>query len=200
MRDGFCCLGMKMEVYDAELHTVSKGLKAILSCNFKPGVLRICIDNSASVLALSESTSKAKITSTLISRGWDIGLVWTPSHLEIDGNERANQLAEKGSAANTPECNDDYTSKAWLHRRAREHLISRWKTEIGMASATWKYPLEWENWSSRDSKAIFGIYCGRTEVDPRPNKDNKPCQCGIDLISSDHLISKCRLLEKRNRI
>jgi hypothetical protein len=151
---------------------VSEGLKAILSCNFKPGVLRICIDNSASVLALSESTSndesssKAKITSdTLIARGWDIGLVWTPSHLGIDGNERADQLAKKGSAANTPEYNDHYTSKAWLHRRAREYLMSRWKTEIGMTSATWKYPLEWENWSFRDSKAIFGIYCGRTEVD-----------------------------------
>jgi hypothetical protein len=53
MIDSFCYLGMKMEVYDAELHAVSEGLKAILSCNFKPGVLRICIDNSASVPALS---------------------------------------------------------------------------------------------------------------------------------------------------
>jgi hypothetical protein len=75
MIDGSCYLGMKMKVYDAELHAVSEGLKAILSCN--PGVLRICIDNSASVLALSESTSndescsKAKITSdTLIAHGW----------------------------------------------------------------------------------------------------------------------------------
>jgi hypothetical protein len=108
---------------------------------------------------------------TLISRWWDIGLVWTPSHLETDGNERADQLAKKGSAANTPEFNDHHTSKAWLHRRAREYLMSRWKTEIGMTSATWKYPLEWENWSFRDSKAIFGIYCDRTEVDPRPNND-----------------------------
>jgi ribonuclease HI len=108
MIDGFCYLSMKMEIYDAKLHAVS-GLKAILSCNFKPGVLRICIDNSASVLALSESTlndkscSKAKITSdTLIAHGWDIGLVWTPSHLEIDGNEREDQVAKKGSAASTP--------------------------------------------------------------------------------------------------
>jgi hypothetical protein len=208
MIDGFCYLGMKMEVYDAEPHVVLEGLKAILLCNFKPGVLRICIDNSASVLALSdptsndESCSKAKITSdTLISHEWDIGLVWTPNHLDIDGNEREDQLAKKGSAANTPECNDHYTSKAWLHRRAKEHLMLRWKTEIGMTSATWKYPFEWENWSFRDSKAIFGIYCGRTEVDPRPNNDDKPCQCGIDLISSDNLISKCRLLEKeRERI
>jgi hypothetical protein len=39
------------------------------------------------------------------------------------------------------------------------------------------------------------------EVDLRPNKDDKPCQCGIDLISSDHLISKCRLFGKeRDRI
>jgi hypothetical protein len=80
--DGVCYLAMKMEVYDAELHAVSKGLKAILSYNFKRGVLRICIDNSAAVLALSESTSnhesssRAKITSdTLISLGWDIRLV-----------------------------------------------------------------------------------------------------------------------------
>jgi hypothetical protein len=149
-----------------------------------------------------KSCSKAKITSdTLIAHGWDIGLVWMPSHLEIDGNERPDQLAKKGSAANTPECDDHYTSKAWLHRRAREHLMSRWKTEIGMTCVTWKYPLEWENWSFRNSKAIFGIYCGRTGVDPRPNNDDKPCQCEIDLISSDHLISKCRLLEKeRDRI
>jgi hypothetical protein len=131
MINGFCNLGMKMGVYDTELHAVSEGLKTILSCNFKPGVLRICIDNSASVLALSESTSndescsKAKITSdTLITHGWDIGLVWAPSHLEIDANERADQLAKKGSAANTPKCNDHYTSKAWLHRRAREHLLN----------------------------------------------------------------------------
>jgi hypothetical protein len=95
MIDRFCYLGMKIEVYDAELHAVIEGLKALLSSNFKPGVLRICIDNSALVLALSDSTSndencsKAKIASdTSIVHGWDIGLVWIPSHLEI--NEQIN--------------------------------------------------------------------------------------------------------------
>jgi hypothetical protein len=79
--------------------------------------------------------------------------------------------------------------------------MSRWRTEIGMTFATWKYPLELENWSFRDSKAIFGIYCGRAEVDPRPDRDDKPCQREVDLISSEHLISKCRLLEKeRDRL
>jgi hypothetical protein len=39
--NGFCYLGMKMEVYDAELHAVSGELKAILSCNRKPSILRI---------------------------------------------------------------------------------------------------------------------------------------------------------------
>jgi hypothetical protein len=49
-----------------------------------------------------------------------------------------------------------------------------------------------------DSKAIFGISCSRSEVDPRPNKDDKHCQCGVDLIPTDHLISKCRLLENES--
>jgi hypothetical protein len=30
MIDGFCYLGMKMEVYEAELHAISEGLKAII--------------------------------------------------------------------------------------------------------------------------------------------------------------------------
>jgi hypothetical protein len=122
----------------------------------------------------------------------DIGLVWIPSYLDIDGNERADQLAKKGSAANTPECNDHYTSKALLQE-------SEGTSDVTMENRNWndprdmtrKYPLEWGNCSFRDSKAIFGIYCGRTEVDPRPNNDDKPCQCGIDLISTSGKIPSC---------
>jgi hypothetical protein len=96
MIDDFCYLGMKMEVYNAELHAVSEGLKTILSCNFKPGILRICIDNSVSVLTLSESTlsdkssSKAKITSDiLIFCRWDIELSECALYLKWQGRVKS---------------------------------------------------------------------------------------------------------------
>jgi hypothetical protein len=55
--EGWCHLGEKMEVYDAEIHVVAEGLVATASDLKQPHNLIICIDNSATVLALSDSTS-----------------------------------------------------------------------------------------------------------------------------------------------
>jgi hypothetical protein len=39
------------------------------------------------------------------------------------------------------------------------------------------YPPEWQQWSYRMARAIFRVYSGRTDIDPRHEHEAVKCTC-----------------------
>jgi ribonuclease HI len=200
--NGFCFLGERMEVYDAELHAVVEGLQMLTTNKISPTQLYICIDNSAAVLALSNETSSEEsaviarqLCMNLADSGWILKLVWTPSHQGIAGNEKADEMAKQGTEHTQSTCTQSYTSKSWMKSQAKARFFKLWSQNSANKISNWNYPLEWERWNFRESKAIFRIYCGRTEIDPLPGRTEQPCKCGTNILSCDHLLKDCTLFD-----
>lgn len=42
---GYCCIGSKAKVYDAELHAIQEGLLQTLSTDWRPSRVVVCVDN-----------------------------------------------------------------------------------------------------------------------------------------------------------
>jgi hypothetical protein len=51
---------------------------------------------------------------------------WVPGHVEVEGNEKADQLAKKGAEHKRKE-RDAYTSITYMKRRIREKAMETWR-------------------------------------------------------------------------
>jgi hypothetical protein len=51
---------------------------------------------------------------------------WVPGPVEVDGNEKAEQLSKKGTECKTKE-RDEYNSITYINRRIREKARETWQ-------------------------------------------------------------------------
>ena len=51
---GRCCIGQKVEVYEAELHAIQEGLLLILTVCWAPSRILVCADNQSALTTLTE--------------------------------------------------------------------------------------------------------------------------------------------------
>ena len=208
LTEGFCNLGKRMEVFDAELHAVQEAFDTLLELNLSPISLYVCIDNSAAVqiLASNPDNNEGSFRATrsanqLTLRGWNIVTIWTPSHCGISGNELADQLAKNGTVKEVEQCTGAYTSIAWMKREAKRKFLTAWQNALGGPKRSMSYPEAWSTWSFHKASAIFRVYCGRTQIDPRHGEEQQNCRCSAVEISSKHLIGSCPLLDgPRNQL
>jgi ribonuclease HI len=121
----YCNLGIRCEVFDAELHTIQEGLRPIPTspANISTNIY-ICINNQAAIQMLTHNQQNhqyARETLTmaeaLTNNGWNLLTVWTPSHTNIPGNEYTDILAKTGAQSLMP-CSSTTTSAAWLSAQA----------------------------------------------------------------------------------
>ena len=131
---------------------------------------------------------------SLVGRGWSIESMWTPSHCGIPGNERADELANRGAKTTDTMCTSARTTKTWLLAESRRRLYSRWKEEIPVASATLQSPKHFSDMEWTTARAVLRIFSGRTPSDPYQGVEPTECECGMDTISSRHLFTECPLL------
>ena len=95
LASGYCCIGDKSEVYDAELHAIQEGLLFLASTGTEgaPGNLVVCVDNQAALMTLAggnpNGTEYAQHTLNTIGllqgQGWSVSGLWTPAHCGIPG-------------------------------------------------------------------------------------------------------------------
>jgi ribonuclease HI len=138
--EGYCHLGTRAEVYDAELHAVQEAVTILLTTTAPRASVFICIDNQAAAdtLQFNESNHEyarrtLEIIHNLQCLGWHVSTVWCPSHCNIRGNERADTLAKAGASSAIP-CRFALTTKTWLLAQARTAFLTRWKTELPLSS------------------------------------------------------------------
>ena len=99
----WCHLGMNKEVFDAELYALYQAVKIFNERNEQDQSYIVLSDSAAAIeharsgeMGLGQRLAVAiiEVCSRLTSRGNTLTLRWVPSHLEIEGNEIADDLAK----------------------------------------------------------------------------------------------------------
>lgn len=133
--DSFC-LDSYSSVYSAEMVAIYVACRHILVC-LAPGRYVVASDSLSSIQKLGhvsgciarESRNVLeirKMVRELGGRGYEVILVWVPSHSGIEGNEKADGLARAGAASFGPSQHpsdlNDYSSIP------RTNLMARWQS------------------------------------------------------------------------
>ena len=203
-----CCLGSRMEVFDAELHAVYEALKSLDCLDYYSRPIYVCIDNSSAIQVLARNPDlvegayqACKAAQLLMKKNNTLSTVWIPSHCGIIGNEKADQMAKQGTEPHQQQCPAAYTSVAWMQRKAHAEFITKWRQRLNCQDISWKYPEAWNGWSFRMARAIYRVYCGRTEVDTKQGEAVVKCKCKEADLSSSHIIGHCKLFDQaRHRL
>ena len=131
-------LGPYIEVCDAEEYAIYRALLDIQETakskthdySFSLPRYIIFVDSQAAILRIYRPYNQNPITNkiqglleSLYSYGFEISIEWCPSHLGIEGNELADQLA-KGALQKAP----TYvaTSISYIRKGAKAELLSKW--------------------------------------------------------------------------
>jgi ribonuclease HI len=186
---------------------VHEGLSFLATLDFSPQNLVICIDHTAAINTLQDNNSDsgpARIASTLASllvqKGWKNSSLWTPAHRKIEGNEHIDEMAKKGAESLLNLCPRSFSSKTWLKAESTRRLLQNWKNSHNIIGSSRRYPPFIESIPYNDSRALFRAFCGRTPSDPHYPYEQTPCKCGIEICTSAHLITSCRLLDHTRSI
>ncbi|KAE8230792.1 hypothetical protein CF326_g4200 [Tilletia indica] len=134
------------EVFDAEIYGLLSGLNAAFGRAERDGDRKIWafVDNQAALRALQQTPRNNDSSGSLLStirkeiskwlqadKSRSVHLAWVPGHCGVDGNERADVMAEKGSSALRADSRvgSRRISLAKARRRAKEQLLGRWTAE-----------------------------------------------------------------------
>ena len=204
---GYCCIGDKAEVYDAELHAIQEGLLHVLSKDWNTTNILIYVDNQAALTTLTTGNPDGsefahhtlQSMTQLQQQDWTVSGFWTPAHCGITGNERADVLAKKGTQY-TSVCTHTRVTKSWLQAKLRQQLIANWlnqhpRDDSFPIEPSTTFPKELRNYSPNSIRALFRLQSTTTPSDPFPNELAGKCFCGEER-TSKHLLESCPYLKE----
>ena len=138
-------LGPHYEVYDAEISGALAGLKAALASpsTYLATDVHVILDNQeAACRPLSEVPSRTSQDSNLefrqLAAAWpareiwacarpgQVRVLWSPGHIGIAGNVRADQLAGEAAALPAPPGASLAGARAWVERTVKDLTTSWW--------------------------------------------------------------------------
>ncbi|KAE8180406.1 hypothetical protein CF328_g9174, partial [Tilletia controversa] len=144
------------EVFDAEAFALFTGLKTAFTAaeHLDSTAIIVFIDNQAVLRALKQHPRHNGSSGSILALtrrepikwlGGDatrsVHLAWVPGHCSIEGNDRADTMAKKGSSALRADIRVGRrkTSVAKAKRRAKERLLKEWKGEWDRSSKHGSY-------------------------------------------------------------
>ena len=216
-------LGAKAVEYDGELAGMVLSAKAATNLAWdNPGTthLHFYTDNSSVVDALSNPKAAAgqllihNFTTTIHKFLDDdprhsVDISWIPSHMEIEGNEKADELAKVGTtlASHMPFVG----TTAHARQTAKERLLKDWTRQWKAAPKTGHFAIADRIPPSMRPTPQFRRLDGRREVFGRlvqcrtghgyngeyyrrfvPTESTR-CQCGEGLQTREHVLRECPL-------
>lgn len=92
------------EVFDAEIEGARAGLRAATTLTPSASTITVCLDNTAAINCLQGSPTISSQAAALdfqqmsAASNATVSIRWSPGHMDIPGNEMADQLAKRGSS------------------------------------------------------------------------------------------------------
>jgi ribonuclease HI len=129
----------RAEVFDAEATAALMGLKAALHLVTSQTRIHICIDNTAVLWCLHGHPSDSSQATflefkDLARQHGQVSLRWAPGHMEIEGNEKADELAKKGCEEDAPETPPTLSFAKRQLKLSNRAVYSKWWKENAPAS------------------------------------------------------------------
>ena len=137
-RGGGFRMGGGHEAYDAELAAVVYALVHLHERGQRGRSYTIFTDSVAAMRRIREDAPgpgqemairAIEVADRLVHEGNTVSIRWTPAHVGVEGNERADRAAK--DAANLPPLRGTQgrLSLAFLNRRTTERIVDRWNTD-----------------------------------------------------------------------
>lgn len=213
-------------IFQAEIFAISEALSLIKSKDFRNKSFVICIDSQAAINALNSSTITSKLVSDCLTKlkslanSCHITLCWVPGHSDVMGNEKADELARKGT-----ELSNNSTSqtigipiqyiKATIDNKIQNILNKKWQdtTTCTISKQLWtsidpKRTLLLLSFPKGTLRALVGVltghcyigrYCARISGNPNTAAVCRSCNAIDSEESIFHLLCECPCLRtKRN--
>jgi ribonuclease HI len=163
--NSYCFLGFYMEVYDAELHAVHEALQSLDRLDIPTTQVFICIDNLSAIQTLADNKDNSEpakmatqLAHSLKQKGWDIRTAWTPSHIKIMGNEKADEMAKLGTKGELDPCEHAYATKAWWYTESRKRYLGNWRMELGIKHSPGRYSEEHRKMTFEQARALYRCF------------------------------------------
>jgi len=134
-------LDSHMKVFDAELFALKEAFKvASNQVSVFTTDIWIFSDSQAAIQRIQKSSLNAGQCQVLAIENWiakiktktkhqvDIHLSWVPGHMDITGNELADQAAKRGTELQKSST-EKYVSLSHIKRKIKESVLSEWQEE-----------------------------------------------------------------------
>jgi ribonuclease HI len=131
-------------VFDAEAVGAWRGLEKALTMRSGTGRVWVCIDNTATIWCCRDRASDTSQWAFLqfheAAKAHDVRVKWSPGHMRIDGNERADTLAKAGQTAEMdPRAEPTLAGiKVDMRRRLKVHRAAHWRDVRARLSARYQ--------------------------------------------------------------
>ncbi|KAL7726428.1 hypothetical protein ACLKA6_004568 [Drosophila palustris] len=208
-------------VFQAEIYAVWQAIKLIYTLEGPARNISIYIDSQAAIKALSTNTVKSKLTRNTAAalnqcQHHSIRLVWVPGHLEVSGNEMADECARAGSAlpascAVVDICKPIQYALSELTRTERATADRHWAAILGclVSKALWprynpQRTAELLHFNKNRIRLLTGVLTGHCHIGRMAQRYGGPYQdfcrsCGDEeeMESVQHLLCDCPALQRR---
>jgi hypothetical protein len=100
---------------------------------------------------------------------------WTPAHLDLIGNNKADELAK--NACNKSPCQWATSTFGWLRLQPHAHMMRQWNT-LSPHSPCTAFPTAQQALTRRQLSTLAKVRTGTTSHDFHPITHNPTCPCG----------------------
>ena len=124
-------------IFTAELFAILQACQFLAELQQPPKEVVILTDSKSALQALLSGSKNRQdmqaeirtLCHEIITNGTDLHLMWIPSHVGIDGNEKADTAA--GAAISLPSVTDDLgLSRSEMNAIIKKHTLSKWQADL----------------------------------------------------------------------